>query len=307
AEFVQEGTWLDIGAHDGYLLSRVLDRFRLIACERAGNFKEDLHKVSDHVISDYFSAKHDCLMATERKGACDVVTTIAMFYDLDNPSDFVADIAKVLSPTGVWINQLNDAPTMMERNAFDAICHEHVCYYDLPSLDKLYRKHGLRIVGVTYNEVNGGSMRVFAQKASVPAASWHLGDHVGVSERSATLFSQRVWKWKTQMIDLLRGPLETPRGLWLYGASTKGCCLLQYLDCPGAFRAIADRNPAKHGLKMAGTWLDVVSEDEMRADNPRFLFALPWAFRDEFVKRERDLLNSGTTLVFPLPNIELVL
>jgi hypothetical protein len=94
--------------------------------------------------------------------------------------------------------------------------------------------------------------------------------------------------------------------LWLYGASTKGSVLLQYLDRSGAFNAIADRNPQKHGLYMAGSWLTIMPEDEMRRDRPKNLFVLPWAFRDEFIKRERELLDSGTTMIFPLPNIEFV-
>jgi hypothetical protein len=306
-DFAEGGTWLDIGANDGYLLSKVPDTFRRIACEPARTFHETLHKVADSVIPSFFSASHDVLMASKRQGACDVITSAAMFYDVDEPSDFISDIAKVLSPDGVWINQLNDSPTMLKRNAFDAVCHEHLCYYDLPSLERMYRAHGLAIVGVTYNEVNGGSMRVFAKKATGIGSRFLLSDHNSVSAQDAVLFAQRVWKWRTRMVDLLTGPLETPKGIWLYGASTKGSVLLQYLDCPGAFRAIADRNPAKHGLKMAGTWLDVLPEEEMRADRPRFLVALPWAFRDEFVKRERDLLDLGTTMVFPLPNIELVL
>ena len=308
-----EGRWLDIGANDGYLLEKVPPGFTKIACEPALNFRETLEEIADHVISDYFSAKHDCLHGPtgdslhRTQGACDVITSAAMFYDLDDPNAFVRDIASCLSPNGVWINQLNDSPTMLAKNDFGAICHEHLCYYDVHSLNSLYRRHGLMILGITYNEVNGGSVRVVAEKPASMARAADLHGHRRVSGRDAEGFATRTAKWKTQMTDLITGTLAYHNKLWLYGASTKGCAMLQYLDCNEAFYGIADRNPAKYGLFMSGAWLEISPEDIMRSQNPKHLIVLPWAFRDEFVQRERALLDAGTTMVFPLPNIEFVL
>ena len=294
------GTWLDIGANDGYLLSVVPDSFRKIACEPALNFRTELSKVSDAVISDFFTAE-------SVKTPCEVITSAAMFYDLDDPNRFVTDIAKVLTPEGVWINQLNDAPTMLRSNAFDAICHEHLCYYDLWTLSDLYLRNGMTIIDVSYNDVNGGSVRVVAKHTKAAKVAWSLLGHQRVTRASAASFADRVMKWKDRMTELVRGPMALHGPIWLYGASTKGCCLLQYLDCTDAFHSIADRNPAKHGLFMAGTWLRCVPEASLRDEAPRFVLALPWAFRDEFVERERPMLDAGTTMVFPLPNIEQVL
>lgn len=307
-----EGVWLDIGANDGYLLTQVPPNFKKIACEPALNFAVALEEVADYVISDFFTADHECLHKPSGEnfkttGACDVITSAAMFYDLDDPNKFVAEIADCLSNDGVWINQLNDSPTMLARNAFDAICHEHLCYYDVHSLDALYRRNGLVILGITYNEVNGGSMRVVAEKAVHRTRTILLHDHKRVDERDARGFADRTKKWKESMGNLIVGSAAYYDRLWLYGASTKGCALLQYLDMNEAFRGIADRNPHKYGLKMTGSWLEVRPEDEMRADRPKHLMVLPWAFKDEFVRREKPLLESGTTMIFPLPNIEFVL
>ena len=299
-----EGTWLDIGANDGYLLSQLPDTFTRIACEPARNFHDELHKIADHVIADYFTADNDCLWRSNRTGGCDVITTAAMFYDLDNPDRFVTDIANVLAPGGVWVNQLNDSPTMVQANAFDSICHEHLCYYDIWSLRDLYARHGLAIVDVTYNDVNGGSMRVFAQKAGPGVHPMSMSGFKRVSSEDARGFAARVRKWKQVMTETLEGP---GKPWWLYGASTKGCVLLQYLDYEGGFVGIADRNPTKLGLIMSGSWLPIASEEEMRADKPSRLMVLPWAFKNEFIKRERTLLDQGTVMVFPLPNLEFVL
>jgi hypothetical protein len=301
------GRWLDIGANDGFLLSVVPPDFTRIACEPAHTFTEALRGIADHVIPDFFSADHDCLRGVGSHGACDVITSAAMFYDVDDPDRFVGDIAKTLSPHGVWINQLNDSPTMLKQNAFDSVCHEHLCYYDVHALNALYHRHGLSILEVTYNDVNGGSIRVVAEKPSDRARPANLHDHRTVSRQDAENFSSRVGKWRTRMREQLEGPLSVGGALWAYGASTKGSVLLQYLDMPGAIKAIADRNPAKFGTYMAGTWLPVMPEQDMRNEKPRFLMVLPWAFAPEFIARERELLDSGTTMVLPLPDIRMVL
>src|SRR3990172_9629543 len=156
-ELVRKGTWLDIGANDGTLLSKVPVTFRKVACEPAATFTAQLHEHAGVVIPEYFSRKH---LTRNGEFQADVITSAAMFYDLDDPNAFVEDISRTLTDQGVWVNQLNDSPTMLRRNAFDSVVHEHLCYYDLPSLKDMYRRHGLSITQVTYNEVNGGSVRV---------------------------------------------------------------------------------------------------------------------------------------------------
>ena len=305
-KYHQNGRWLDIGANDGYLMGEVPGQFTRISCEPALNFTDDLRRVSDEVIPDFFSASHQIIKDCIRLGGIDVITSAAMFYDLDEPDVFVADIAKSLSKNGVWINQLNDAPTMLDANAFDAICHEHLCYYDVHSLKKLYERNGLTIVEITRNDINGGSIRVVAKKYDGINGE-NLMMHRVVTEKQARDFAGRVEKWKERMLDLVRGPLVERGPLWCYGASTKGCCLLQYLDAPGAFRAIADRNPAKFGTYMTGSWLPVTHEQEMRDEKPPYALVLPWTFASEFNKREREMMDNGTCLVYPLPNIQVVM
>lgn len=295
------GAWLDIGANDGYLLSRVPDSFRKVACEPALNMREDLGEHADHVVSEYFSAR---VMDSE---AFDVITSAAMFYDLDDPGPFLDDIRACLKRGGIWINQLNDSPTMMRANAFDAICHEHLCYYDIHTLNSLYANHGLRIVSMTHNDVNGGSIRVVAKRAEdvPPSEQLPMVGMPRVTEKDALAFATRTERWK----EVFRSHLATwmmSGPVWCYGASTKGGTLLQYLNMPEAFEAVADKNPRKHGLRMVGSWTPIKDEIDFRAAKPRYAVVLPWAFREEFIKREEATRAAGTALVFPLPNLEVV-
>ena len=297
-----EGTWVDIGANDGYLLSLVPSAFKKIAFEPAGNFAADIEEHADIAVSDYFGA-HDSLYV-KGKGICSVISSAAMFYDLDEPNSFVADIAKALAPDGIWINQLNDAPTMIRMNAFDSVCHEHLCYYDVPTLSKLYLKHGLKILNVTFNDVNGGSIRVVASKRGDPSELLGLGS---VSPESAHDFAERARKWKQLMGWVMDSIQISGQSVWGYGASTKGAALLQYLGRSQLIKAIADRNPLKHGTVMTGTWIPVTDEATMRRERPDIALVLPWAFQKEFVEREHLMRKVGTTMLFPLPNPTFVL
>lgn len=299
--YARDGVWLDIGANDGYLLSRVGQRYTKIACEPALNLHALLEEHADHIIPDYFTAE----AALKVRDSYDVITSCAMFYDLDDPGRFVADIALCLAPGGVWINQLNDAPTMLERNAFDAICHEHRLYLDVPTIEKLYRQHGLAIVGLSYNDVNGGSIRIAAMKSKPPINPPTLGIPKTDPE-AVTRFGNRVRRWKTIMRELIDLPSYRNQEIWGLGASTKGCCMLQYLHTPDRFVAIGDRNPAKWGTFQAGTWIAVLDEATMRKAKPKLVIPLIWAFRKEVIQREADMLKSGTEFLMPLPHPEII-
>lgn len=297
---VREGRWLDIGANDGYLLSRVPSHFTRVGCEPARNLLPELGEQADHVILDYFGA--DPAMEF---GPYDVITSCAMFYDLDDPDRFVEDIALSLASDGVWVNQLSDAPTMLKRNAFDSICHEHRCYYDVPSLKTMYRRHGLHIIGLSFNDVNGGSVRVTAAKQ--PARDDPTVGTPRAGAYEVEVFARRVRRWKDWMSEMVLLAQERHGPLWALGASTKGCCTLQYLGLSDAFIGIADRNPAKVGLMMAGTWIPVTDEAALRRAAPPIVVPLIWAFRHEILDRERYLREIGSAFLFPLPNPELVL
>jgi SAM-dependent methyltransferase len=295
-QYHKDGTWLDIGANDGFLLSQVPKRFHKTACEPAEAFQDKLHEIADKVVGDFFGEKVE--------GKFDVITSVAMFYDLDDPYKFVGEIARALNPEGVWINQLNDACTMMKKTSFDSICHEHLTYLDVRDLEGLYRQHGLTITRVTHNEVNGGSIRVSARKNTRQRE-----DLLGLAQtkpEDVETFVRKTAKWKKQMTQLCEGPLALGK-TYAYGASTKGSVMLQYLGA-SCFKAVADRNPIKLGRYMAGTWLPIVSEEEMRDDEPTHIFILPWGLsRDEFMRRERATMEAGATFIFPLPSIEFVL
>ena len=288
-------SWLDIGANDGTLLSLVPDWIQRMACEPSLTFTEDLEARKLAVLPDYFSA------AALNGQRFSIITSCAMFYDVDDPASFVNDIRESLEPDGVWVNQLSDAHLMLKRNAFDNIVHEHLCYYDAGTLARLYADHGLQLIMVSYNETNGGSIRTVARLDRGSGATEAPPIQV-ISRPQAEAFALRTLRWRRHMRDILAN-FANP---WVYGASTKGVTLLSWLGV-SLLTAVADKNPRKHGLWMPPVPLEIKSEEEMREARPDALLVLPWAFRDEFLEREATTRALGTAMLFPLPSIEIVL
>lgn len=299
SHYANGGTWIDVGANDGTLLSFVPPTFKRIGVEPAVNLADELATKADEVVTHYFGAVE--------LSKADVITSIAMFYDLEDPVAFCRSVRESLQPQGVWLNQLSYTPLMLKKNAFDNICHEHLCYYNLRTLRDVYNRAGLSLLSVSYNDTNGGSIRTLACRDD---AKVHATSIIVIAEdEDYDGFGKRVTKWKQTTQDVLY--YLSRRRFYGYGASTKGNVLLQYLDNDYGYpsqliKGIADRNPAKHGLLTVGTWIPIVTEDQARREAATML-VLPWAFRDEFIQREAKWLADGGQMIFPLPHLEVVI
>jgi hypothetical protein len=323
---VQEGdVWLDIACNDGTMFKHMPQGVIKVGIDPCDDsYYEESSKVANCVIQDYFT--YDAWTRTGITQKCKVITSIAMFYDLDNPHTFIEDIKAILEDNGVWVIQISYTPLMIEQLAFDNICHEHTYYYSLSSLKTLFDQHDLKIVDAELNDTNGGSVRVYIQKNDADVTSFGTAPLRDVCNfRVKALleyeknnydlnnvdlwqdFQNRIDSLKTDVVEFIRQEKAKGKSVYGYGASTKGNTLLQYfgLDYKD-IDAIAERSPYKFGLKTVGTNIPIISEDEMRAAKPDYLLVLPWCFISEFVKREQDFLNSGGKFIVPCPNFEII-
>ena len=299
---------LDIGCNDGTLLrSYTAAGIRRVGFEPAENLASENAQGTDRVVHDFFSARP---VQGER---FQVVTSIAMFYDLEDPNAFVADVAQVLARDGVWVIEMHYLPLTLERNAFDAVCHEHLEYYSLASLEPLLERHGLEVADAETNEVNGGSIRVYAvhrgSAAAKDPAQCERVEALRNKERDLGLrqvvtymdFGERVRSIGLRLNDFLASERAQGKEVAVYGASTKGNTLLQVFGIDrSVVRCAAERNPEKWGKYTVGTWIPIVSEEEARAHANDFL-VLPWHFLKEMRERESEFLASGGQLIAPLP------
>jgi hypothetical protein len=312
---------VDIGANDGTLL-RAFERndLKLVGFEPAKNLLVEAQLGTDIIVPECFTAasfRRHLGSATRAR----LVTSIAMFYDLEQPHDFVQDVADILAHDGLWIVQMAYLPRMLTTNNFDNICHEHVGYYSLSVMDQLIKAHGLEIRDVELNDVNGGSFRVYIQHRSYADMRWRLTgsddriERLARAERALGLaktdtyreFAHRITRIKEDVRHFVLKELSDGKIFHIYGASTKGNTILQYFGLDYRhFQLAADRNSDKWGLRTVATDIPIVSEEIARAARPDYFFVLPWHFRDTFLTREREFLDSGGGMIFPLPKPSLV-
>jgi NDP-4-keto-2,6-dideoxyhexose 3-C-methyltransferase len=305
---------LDIGSNDATLLKCYPPEIERIGIDAAGEQFSHYYPVDIHLVSDFFTASR--FFSAASHDTAKVITSIAMFYDLESPMDFVGDIKQILHPDGIWVLEQSYMPTMLKMNSFDTVCHEHLEYYSLKQIAWILKKNGLRIIDVEFNDVNGGSFRVYACHDTAPFQSNHatIGEALSAeqelnldSEQPYREFKERVFRSRDELLTLLTSEKSQGKSLYIYGASTKGNVLLQFCGIDHTLiTAAADRNPEKWGRRTPHTNIPIISEEEARKANPDYFLVLPWHFRHEFIRREADFLASGGKFIFPLPEVDIV-
>lgn len=304
---------VDIGSNDSTLLRAYPDRVAtFLGVDPTGRKFKKYYPADVELIEDFFSAELVSRRFPGRKAR--VVTSIAMFYDLESPLVFMADIRDTLADDGVWVFEQSYLPSMLRANAYDTVCHEHLEYYGLRQVCWMAERVGLKVLDVELNGANGGSFRVTAAKASsalapnAPAIEALLkAEAEGGLAGEAPLreFAKRVERLRDELrafVGRARAEGKTVFGL---GASTKGNVILQYCGFTEAdIPCIAEVNEEKFGTFTPGTLIPIVSEAEARARRPDYFLVLPWHFKDGIVERERGFVAGGGKLVFPLPELE---
>ena len=253
-----------------------------------------------------------------------VITTIAMFYDLDKPDIFLQDVYKILDDDGLFVMQMSYTPLMLKQMAFDNICHEHIYYYSLFNIKNLLEKNKFKIVDCQLNDINGGSFRIYIKKSG-HENNFYTQPYRDVSnfrinsilEYEKTLKLDQIETWtnfyneinnlKETTVNFIKTAKEEGKTIWGYGASTKGNTTLQYFELDNTLiDGIAERSTYKWGLRTAGTNIPIYSEDEMRKANPDYLLILPWHFINEFEEREKDYLINGGRFIVPCPKFKII-
>lgn len=323
--FKENDVWLDIACNDGTLLSFLPTELIRIGIDPVDDsFKKESEKHANVIVQDYFTAQN---FKSTKYGTlkAKVVTSIAMFYDLEDPASFIKDVYEVLDDNGLWVLQLSYTPLMLDQLAFDNICHEHIYYYSLFNLKKLFEQNGFKIVDCQLNDTNGGSFRVYAMKDVGDVKTFATQPHRDVCnfrinsllayEKTLNLDSVETWQnfyerinaLKEQTVSFIKEKKAEGKKIWGYGASTKGNTLLQYFGLDhNLIDGIAERSVYKFGLKTVGTNIPIYSEDEMRKAKPDYLFLLPWHFVNEFYNREIDFLMNGGKFIVPCPKFEII-
>jgi SAM-dependent methyltransferase len=306
-------TVLDIGCNDGTLLGYYPEEITKWGVDPSNIAAQAQVSPGIEIINDFFPSP--AVMAQVGDIKFDIVTAIAMFYDLEKPTDFVKEVERVLTDDGVFVFEMSHLPAMIRQNSYDTICHEHIEYYSLAAIEKILALAGMRVAHISENDINGGSIRVTAVKAASKIPTDETVTKMRIAEFELKLdtdepyvdFQKRADLHRTDLIKLLKDLKSKGKTIHVYGASTKGNTLLQWcgIDTKLVDYA-ADRNPDKSGARTPGSDIPIISETESRKMKPNYYLVLPWHFRDEFIEREKDAIMQGTQFIFPLPEIKIV-
>jgi len=307
-------TVLDIGSNDATSLKAyTTPGLKRIGIDPTGAKFQQYYPEEIALVADFFSAAN--FRGVSRQQA-QIVTSIAMFYDLDDPVAFARDIASVLAPDGIWHFEQSYMPAMLRTVAYDTICHEHLEYYSLGAVKKIVEAADLKLIDVQMNGVNGGSFAVTAarrtstRKPNAAVIDWLLGqeERMGLDTvRPFREFEDRVFRHRADLVRLLKALAADGKRVLGYGASTKGNVTLQFCGVTRAeVAAIAEVNPDKYGRVTPGTHIPIVSEADARAMNPDYFLVLPWHFKEGILQREQDYIARGGKFIFPFPEIEII-
>jgi hypothetical protein len=302
---------IDIGSNDSTTLQAYPSSgLVLLGIDPTGVKFHNYYPSHIQLIPDFFSSALVKERFPEQKAK--VVTSFAMFYDLEDPTGFMRQVYDVLADDGVWVFEQSYMPTMLEMNAFDTVCHEHLEFYALRQIKWMADRVGFKIIDVEFNDVNGGSFSVTVSKSHgdltvVPSVQKIIND-----ERAKGLdtlipyqaFAERVTKTKRDLLKFIDVVRAEGKSVAALGASTKGNVLLQYCGLTTKeIEFVGEVNSEKFGCYTPGTWIPIIAEQELLAKNPDYMIVLPWHFRKFFTANKK---FSGMSLVFPLPKVEVV-
>ena len=305
---------IDIGSNDATSLKAYKSDCKKVGIDPTGLKFKEYYTDSIELIPDFFNASLFTSKFPNKQAK--IITSIAMFYDLESPAQFVQDIHKCLADDGIWHFEQSYMPSMLRTNSYDTICHEHLEFYSFRVVKDLLESCSMKIIDVQMNAVNGGSFAVTASKENstykpnTPIINWMLKQEDDLELNTAKPyrdFEERVFKHRKNLTDLINALVEDGKKVFGYGASTKGNVLLQFCGfTTKQIPFIAEVNDQKFGCFTPGTNIPIISEKEAHAKQPDYYLVLPWHFKNSILEREQDFLENGGKFIFPLPEIEIV-
>ena len=308
-KFIKKGNnILDIGSNDASFLKLLGNKYNLYGIDpSAKKFKNNYKNMK--LITNFFSKKNVLKNVKNKDIKFDLISSFAIFYDVENPNSFCKDIEMMLNENGIWICEFSYLPLMLKNLTFDQICHEHIMYYTFSVFEKILINNNLKVLNIKINEINGGSIEVVIAKINskrIPNYSLIKKlrlDEKKITNKSYQNFSKRIKKVGSDL-NLFVSKNSPIAG---YGASTKGNIVLNYANLDSKkIEYICDANIKKYNHYTPGTNIEIISKEKMRILNPKYLLVLIWSFRSEIIKQELNYLKKGGNLIFHLPKFHIV-
>jgi novobiocin biosynthesis protein NovU/D-mycarose 3-C-methyltransferase len=307
---------VEIGSNNGDQLAK----FKPLGCSLLGvdparNITAQARARGIDTWTEFFTSRVAERVRTER-GRADLILARHVIAHVDDLHDLVAGVRDLLAPDGLFALEVPYLVELMSRRAFDTVYHEHLSYFLVGTLRRLFEKFGMRVVDVQEFEVHGGSIVLTAALDG----SRHQTNTAAVdakirAEKSAGLYRDETYDEFAMVVADLRTSLRTSlcdltdAGYTVsgYGASAKGITLLTTSQVPpGTLEFCSDTTPEKQGTLVPGLGIPVISPEEAGARPPDVYVLLAWNYRDEILAKEADFLNEGGRFLIPIPEPQLV-
>ena len=305
---------IDIGSNDSTLLQFYgeFNQLNLIGVDPTGIKFKKYYPDWIKLISDFFPNEE--LKKIMNGNKAKIITSMCMFYDLEDPVSFAKEVADLLIDDGIWVLEQSYYPLMLDKNAFDTICHEHLEFYGIKQIDWIMNKAGLCVIDVQLNDSNGGSFLIkVVKKGSKYIENINVRNLYDKELENYTdvsifeNFKERIEINKNKLLSFIKEERGKGKRILGYGASTKGNVLLQYYGISkDDIESIVEINPDKFGCYTPQTNIPIISDRDIMNNIPDYLLILPWHFRNMILSKEKELLKSGCKFIFPLPEFEVV-
>ena len=306
---------IDIGSNDGSFLNQFKkNNYRLVGIDPTIKNFGKYYSNEIIKIKSFFSYKNINLVLKNHKAK--LITSFAIFYDLKDPLKFSKDIYNSLDDNGIWHFEQSYLLSMINQNSYDTICHEHLEYYSLTAINYLMKSANFKIIDITKNKINGGSIAItVAKKESKFKECKKILETELLKEIKSKLntinfykkFYKRIIKNKLILMKILTDIKKSGKNIIGYGASTKGNVILQYcnikrniLDC------IYDINEDKFNKFTPGTNIKILSKNEVAKLKFDYFLVLPWHFKKYILNKEKKSCFKKKKFIFPLPHPKIV-
>ncbi len=303
---------VDIASNDGTLLNSFAKNTNaeLIGIDPISKFLVDNYNPKVKIIPHFFTDE----VAQQLTNKADIVTSLAVFYDVEDPLRFATNVKNILKKDGIWILEVSYTPFVIKSLAFDTICHEHQMYFTMTNLKNIFEKTGLKIVDFSLNKINGGSLNIITtNKENDSLVEADTTEILKQEEKDKVLdkqawidFGERVDGRTKKLRELLQFYKAKGMKVVALGASTKGNILLQVAKIDKRIiEVVGEVNPDKYGCITPGTSIPIDSEENVLKGNPDVILVLPWHFKASICERIKKSSYRGI-VVFPFPELEII-
>ena len=303
---------VDIGSNDGILLQNFLEKYRVLGIEPSGNVAEAARKKGIETTDGFFTVEM-AKKIVETHGKAKVVSANNVFAHIDNLDEIVRGVQELLTDDGVFVSESHYLLDLVEKLEFDTVYHEHLCYYSVKPLQRLFERFDMEVSDVRRVDVHGGSIRVYARKKSGAVAlsvqellTLEANAGLHTLERFDS-FQKDVEAVRDTLVTLVRRFRAEGKVVTAYGAPAKGNTLLNFCEFTADdLKYVTDTTSYKIGLLTPGSHIPVVSPDILRTETPDYILLLAWNYRDFILEKEKELRERGAQFIIPIPNVEIV-